>query len=291
MHNLPLNLPAPPRAVPLSLRVVNFFNGLAQLGWGLFGFGFLFFVMFGLNADFSFITFRNPEGRTTGRVTRVEDTRASENDSRIRASHYQYSVAGTSFEGKSYTTGSAPSAGDAVEVEYDEDRPERSRIIDMRRAMFGVWAAPVSAIFPLIGLILLVFGTRSGIRRNHLLRHGIIAAGTLKRKLATNVRINGRQVFELIFEFTDRHGQRREASARTADTHRLEDEATEPLFYDPSRPERAYVLDEAPARPRFEMNGDMVGRPGAAIASLILPTIVIGAYTLLFLFRYGTLSS
>ena len=274
MHSLPTHLAAPPRHVPLSLRILNFFNGSAQIGWAIFGFGMIFFWTFGSNADFSFATFEGA-GRTTGRVIRVEDTGASENESQVRASHYQYSVAGNVFDGKSYATGAAPAEGAEVAVEYDQGNPKRSRISGMRRAMFGPWAMVV-AVFPLVGFVILFFATRSGVKRNHLLREGIVTTGTLLRKEPTAVTVNRQRVWELTFEFQDRAGRRQEVSARTTDTHRLEDEAAEPLLYDPNDSSRAYVLDEVPSRPQFEGNGEIAGRGVAAVFALLLPLLVIG---------------
>jgi hypothetical protein len=262
---------------------------MTQIAWIVFGFGFLFFLLFGLNADYSFVTFRNADGRADGRVTRVVTTGASENEQAVQASHYEYSVAGSTLTGVSYTTGWAPSPGEEVTVEYVESDPARSRIEGMRRAMFGAWAAPVSAIFPLIGLVILIFATRSGMRRNRLLRDGLLTHAVLKKKEGTSMTVNRRPVFKLIFEFTDRLGQRHELITRTSMPERLQDEGSEPLLYDPEHPKRAYLLDEAPARPQFEMNGELLGRSGAAIAALIIPTLVIGGYALLFAVRYGLL--
>ena len=275
----------PPRPVPLSLRILNFFNVGAQVGWFVFGFGMIFFVVFGTNADLSVLTFREPGGQTVGRVTRIEATGASENHQRVEAAHYEFSVAGRLFTGKSYSTGGSPAAGANVTIEYDEDNPERSRIAGMRRAMFGPWVMFV-AIFPLVGLVILYFATRSGVKRNHLLREGIFTTGTLLGSEPTNMYINKRQVWKLTFTFVDRMGQRREAVAKTTDTQRLQDEAAEPLLYDPDDPSRACLLDEAPARPQFEGNGEMVGRPVAAFFALLLPAIVIGVYSLLFGMKY-----
>lgn len=211
-----MNFTPPPRRVPLSLRVVNFFNVIAQIGWAVFGFGMIFFWVFASNADFSFATFRGAMGRATGRITSVENTNASENRRSITKSYYQYSVAGETYNGKSYTTGSAPEQGSQVEVEYLERDPSRSRIPGMRTAMFGPWAAIVT-IFPLIGFLILFFATRSGIKRNRLLRDGMFAQGTLVSKEPTNMTVNNRRVWALTFEFTDRNGMRREATARTSD--------------------------------------------------------------------------
>ena len=283
MHN-PVTLPPPPRPVPLSLRILNFFNRTAQLGWFLAGFGMIFFYFFGTNADLSFATFR-PDGETTGRVVRLADTGASENEQQVRAAHYEYSVAGRPFTGQSYSTGAAPSEGSQVTIEFDEDAPERSRIAGMRRALFGPWAMLV-AIFPLVGFVILYFATRTGVKRNHLLREGILTTGTLLGSEPTNVYVNKRQVWKLTFTFVDRMGQRQELIARTTDTHRLKDEAGEPLLYDPDDPSRAYLLDEAPSRPKFERTGEMLGRPVAALFALIVPALFLGLNALMIGMKY-----
>ena len=88
MTNMPMHFAAPPRGVPLSLRVVNFFNVMAQIGWFVFGFGMIFFWIFGMNADFSFATF-HVDGQTRGRVLSVKSTGASENKRTVEAKHYE----------------------------------------------------------------------------------------------------------------------------------------------------------------------------------------------------------
>ena len=273
-----------PRYVPLSLRIVNFFNVIAQIGWLVFGFGMIFFWGFVTNADFSFVNFRGPYGTVDGKVTRVEETGASVNRRRVHANHYEYSLDGNLLTGVSYSTGQDVSPGEAVEIEFAEGNPSRSRIAGQRRAMFGAGVTFVS-IFPLIGLAILVPATLSGIKRNRLLREGLLATGTLKSKERTNVTVNNRILYELTFEFTARDGRQHEAKARTTATERLEDEAQEPLLYDPSDPTRAYLLDEAPARPEIEPNGDLRGRPASAVRSLILPGLMIGIHAAVLLIK------
>jgi hypothetical protein len=284
-----LSLTPAPRHVPLSLQIVNFFNVIAQIGWAIFGFGMIFFWGFVTNADFSFVNFRGSHGTVIGKVTRVEETGASVNRSRVRANHYEYSLDGNLFTGVSYSTGQSVSSGEAVEIEFDQDHPARSRITGQRRALFGPGVTFVT-LFPLIGLAILVPSTLSGIKRNRLLREGLLATGTLKSKSRTNVTVNNRPLYELIFEFTARDGRRHEAKARSTATERLEDEAQEPLLYDPNDPTRAYLLDEAPARPEIEANGDLRGRPAAAGRSLILPGLMIVAHGAVLLIKLGVLS-
>jgi|SRR5215212_1584188 len=287
MQNLPVMLAPPPRRVPLSLLLLNLFNGFAQVGWGVFGFGMIFAWIFIGNADFSAITFRGPHAQSHGRVTRVEETGASVNDRPVIANHYEFSVAGTRYSGKSFSTGGRKSEGDEVTIEYDENHPERSRIEGMRRAQFGP-AVMLVSIFPAIGLLFVLFSTRSGLRRNQLLRDGLLANGKLLGRERTNVTINDRPVWRLTFEFTGRDGQRHEASASTTDTDRLEDESTEALLYDPQNPSRAYVLDEVPARPEFEPNGELRGRTSGYF-SAIVPGLVIAANLLVVAFKLGWL--
>ncbi|HYC59172.1 MAG TPA: DUF3592 domain-containing protein [Thermoanaerobaculia bacterium] len=281
-----ITLAPAPRRVPLSLQVVNFFNGLSQVGWLVFGFGMIFFWVFTLNADFSFATFRGSIAMADGKVTSVESTGASVNDVNVKANHYEFSVAGQTYRGTAYSSGDEVTAGEEVTVEYDEDDPHRSRIEGMRRAIFGPAVALVN-IFPLIGLVLLIPATRTAFKRNRLLREGMLAQGKLIGKEPTNMTINDRRVFELQFEFTSRDGRRNIAKARTSDTARLEDESTEPLLYDPNDPSRAYVLDEAPARPELESNGDLRGRPVAAMFALIIPVFVIAVHGLVLWMKFG----
>jgi hypothetical protein len=276
----------PPRRVPLSLAVLNRLNLISQIGWFVFGFGMIFFWAFGMNGDFSFLTFRGELARVMGKVTTVEDTGASENKRRVRANHYEYSVAGQRFQATSYSTGDSKAPGESVTVEYKEGDPEASRIEGMRRKMFGPAVAFV-VIFPLIGFAILVFAMKAGSHRTHLLQNGLFTTGKLISKEATNMTVNKRRVMELTFEFTARDGRRCQAKARTTDTARLEDEAQEPLLYDPENPETAYVLDEIPSRPAINGLGELEGRPVAAFASLILPLIVIAGHGFVALVKMG----
>lgn len=279
-----LHFTPPPRRVPPSLTILSILGPFSQIAWFVFGFGMIFFWVFVGHADFSALTFRGAIEKTIGRVTSVQETGASENRSRVMASHYEYSVAGQRFTGTSYTTGSSPAEGDSVTVEYKQGQPESSRIEGMRRAEFGP-AVGFVTIFPFIGLVLIAFSARGGFKRAGLLGRGVFTTGTLIGKEPTNMRVNNRLVYELTFEFTARDGRRCEATARTSDTARLEDEASEPLLYDPEDPSKAFVLDELPSRPAINGVGELVGKPVAAVLAMIIPGLVIAAHALYFYFR------
>ena len=286
MQTLPVTLAPPPRRVPLSLTLVNVFNGISQIGWFVFGFGMIFAWVFIGNADFSSITFRGPHAEAAGVVTEVQETGASENKSPVVAHRYEFSINGRRFEGTSFVTGDRRETGERVTIEYDEDKPERSRIQGMRRAQFGPLVSLVG-LFAFIGAVIVYFSTRAGFRRNHLLSNGMLAMGTLVNKESTNMTVNDRRVYKLTFEFTARDGRRCQASTSTSIPERLEDDAQEPLLYDPEQTERAYLLDETPGRPQFEMNGDLRGRPVAAAMAMIIPGIVIAANLLVLAMRMG----
>ncbi|MEK6375905.1 MAG: DUF3592 domain-containing protein [Acidobacteriota bacterium] len=281
-----LRFAPPPRPVPFSLSILNSLNAIAQIGWAVFGFGMIFFWGFVTNADFSFITFRGARSNTSGVVTRISDTSASEGKRRIRANHYQYSVAGRTFDGVSFSNRGEVSEGDRVNVEYRVDSPEQSRIEGQRRKMFSAGVAFVT-IFPLIGLGLLIGAMRWGSRRARLLRDGVLTTGVLKAKRPTNTTVNNRRVFELDFEFTARDGRKHLAKARSSITDRLEDERQELLLYDPEKPEDAVLIDDAPSRPKLDETGGLAPRRVAAVLAMILPALVIAGNTLALMAKLG----
>lgn len=281
-----LRFAPPPRRVPFSLSMTTALNPIVQIGFAVFGFSSIFFWVFVANADFSFITFAGARGRATGTVTRVVDTNAREQRRTIQENHYEYSVAGKSLEGVSYSSGHEVEPGQHVLVEYVERSPEKSRISGQRKAIFSPVVSFV-IIFPLVGLGFIVGGVRWGSRRARLLRDGLFTTGVLKAKRATNTTVNNRRVFELTFAFTARDGRQSEAKARTSITERLQDEREEPLLYNPEKPEDAIMLDEASSRPQFDESGTLQGRPVAAFFSMILPAIVIAANVLALLAKLG----
>ena len=281
-----LRFAPPPRPVPFSLSILSSLNGFAQTGFAILGFSSIFFWTFAVNADFSFLTFWRAHGRVSGTVTRVADTNARQNRAVIQANHYEYSVAGKTFEGVSYSNGDAVRQGDRVLVEFFENAPQTSRIAGQRRKLFSAFASFV-VIFPLIGLGFVVGAVRRGSRRARLLRDGICTTGVLKHQRATNTTVNNRRVYELEFEFTARDGRRCLAKARTSMTERLLDEREEPLLYNPENPDDAVMLDEAPSRPRFDESGALVGRPVAALLAMFIPALVIAVNVLVLLVKLG----
>ena len=265
-------LAPPPRAMPLSLRIIHTLG--SQLAWIVFGFTTVFFWQFVMKADLSFLTFRGPFRFAAARITDVKDTGARESKIRIFANYYEYSVEGQPLTGISYSRLHGARVGDTVVVEYKEADPADSRIEGMRRRVFGPGA--IALIFlPVGGAVWLIWSIRKGMLRRRLLEHGRIGTGTLIEKRATNVRVNKKTVWELTFEFTSSEGRTRVAKIRTHEPERLQDEKAEPVLYDPYDPSAVYLLDELPSRPEINSMGQLQDRPRAAALSMILPAVVV----------------
>jgi hypothetical protein len=75
------------------------------------------------------------------------------------------------------------------------------------------------------------------------------------------------------------------AVAKNHITRHLEDEETESLLYDPMRPEYAVLLDNLPGRPRIDSMGQISATTGTAVASLLLPMIVIAGHSIYWYIR------
>ncbi len=275
------------RHVPLSLRIGALFGGfMSQFGWAFFGFGLIFFWVFGYNADLSSFTyFRNPGTYVAGKVIEVTATSASEGEQRVFEIAYEFQVDSTgnktspeavpaSFKGISFANSPNLNAGDKVEVEYVPDNPSISRIKGFRRKMFGP-AALFVVIFPLIGLPFLIFGFLRGLKVNRLYSFSRIAKGKLASKSPTNTRINNRIVYEMTFQFTAEDGRTYSVAERTHEPELLEDEKEETLIYDPTCPSEAVMLDSLPGSPRVDGNGNYIAADSSTWLNLILPTLVI----------------
>jgi len=270
-------LAGPPRSVPLSVRLQLLFGGFAnQFGWFFFGFGMIFVWVFGALADpTAWLVFRGTLEQAPGVVTRSESTNAKEDGSTIVAHDYEFTVGGKKYRGTSYSLTKHLSAGEKVTVEFPPGNPARSRIKGMRTSIFPVFVLFV-VIFPLVGLGFIQSGFRRGWKAIRLLKHGEQALGTLKSKEPTNTSVNNRTVYKLVFEFTDQLGDTHEVVVKTHEPEHLEDDADEPLLYDPIRPTYAAMLDSLPGSPRIGEMGEIETKSrGGTLVIMILPLVTI----------------
>lgn len=125
--------------------------------------------------------------------------------------------------------------------------------------------------FPVIGLAFIAVGLRKGLRALRLLKNGIYTQGRLVGKQATNVRINRIPVMAMTFEFKTLDGLSARCTAKTHLTRDLEDDAEEPLVYDPLDPSVAVLLDDLPGKPRINESSVVLSREGQVWHLLLLP--------------------
>ena len=119
-------------------------------------------------------------------------------------------------------------------------------------------------------------GLRKGLTASRLLTIGEQAKGRLKSKVATSTQINRKPVYKLTFEFTTPDGRTHKAIGKTHKPELLEDEAEEPLLFDPIRPSYAVMLDALPGSPRIDESGNVkAGSAAAALLWLALPTVTV----------------
>jgi hypothetical protein len=282
-----IHLGDPPRSVPLLVQLSTVLGGMGvQIGSPLVAFGMIFVWVFGLQSEaVTFLLFRGTSTTVQGEVLRVEQTYSSESDRDIFAVHYRYDADGSSLTGTSYTIEPPATPGSTVPVEVLIRDPRQSRIKGLRVRPFDVGGA-LTSFLPLLGL---VFGTVSflqGVRACRLLRYGRVARAKIILREQTRMHVNEKPVVKFTFEFSIRASNKlfgyRESPEgelrtvrfvhRTHETLPLEDDAEEPILYDPERPESAYPMDGLPSRIVVDDDGRL--HPGSGVArTLALPAL------------------
>jgi hypothetical protein len=275
MSAIHVRLAPPPRRVPLSLKIANVFNPAVQICFVFFGFGMVFFWAFVAQADFSFFTETGERLRATGSVQSVEATGASENKSRVMAHHYEFSVAGRTYRGTSYSSDRSAASGETVAIEYLKADPSKSRIEGMRRKIFGP-AVSFVAIFPLIGLLGVVFAMRYGLRTNAVLRDGNMVAVPEGAPVPVDPRLT-----RLAGLLNVPPAQMEKIKQSGVMRRRLTESQIQ--IVDPQRPGSTAGLSPQ----QIDENGDLRGSFLNAIRLLLIPALVLGFNTLPILSRLG----
>jgi hypothetical protein len=131
-------------------------------------------------------------------------------------------------------------------------------------------------IFPIVGLTLVAFSLRQGLRQLRLLSHGRLALGTLIGNEPTNVRINKRTVRKLRFAIETETRGRCEVEVRSHVPEKALDEPRERILYDPERPGAAAAWDLLVGTPRLDGSGELepAGFFGSAVL-LIPPALAV----------------
>jgi len=284
-------LAGPPRDVPRLVYWTNllggFYNQFAWLWLGITGAVMWIFLP---NADWAGLYhFRGDLQTAPGVVLESRETNCSENDTKVYAQTYRFTASdGRQYENPSYATGRRLKKGVKVTVEYVPGDPSISRIQGMRRGAFGIegWGGililVVFVVFLAVGLAMLVVGVRRGVKANRMLAGGKLALGKLKSKRPTSTSINDRTVWEFTFEFVAEDNRTYETKAKTHKTDDLSDPAGEYLLYDRFSPTYAALLDNMPGGVAIDNLGQLRTRsPGKAVASLLVPALVVSAHSLI----------
>ena len=268
------------RGVPVTTQVAVAFGGFfPQFGAAFFTFGMIFWWFFGAQADVtSWYRFSGDLVHVQGTTISCTDTGMSvggsdnERGTPVYRTEYGYEIeGGTYHESECYGTGLSFSPGQAVPVEYVAGDPTTSRIEGSRKKPWSAWVLFV-AIFPIVGLLLMVLGVRSNLRKLKILKLGKATRGRLVSKEPTNTRINNQTVYKFTFEYEDESGNTHQVSDKTHITSLLEDEETERLFYNPDRPDEGLLVDVLPGKPRVDEHGNIgAASAGTAFARMLLP--------------------
>ena len=265
------------RKIPITTKCSLLFGGFFnQFGWLFFGFGLIFFWVFAMNTDLSFLHFTGKIITVEGIATDSFETGASENDISVFENHYKFTTTEEDeFESFSYSTGRNIQIGKTVTIEYPEGKPQYSRIKGMRRHTFGP-AALLVVIFPLVGLAFIFLGIRKSMRAIRLFKNGELTKGKLISKVPTNTQINEQTVYKLTFRFKDKLGNEFSVSEKTHLPDLLEDEKEESLLYLQNNPDYAIMLDTLPSSPSINEEGDIKSSPFIkSLLPIIIPLITI----------------
>lgn len=285
------------RRVAPELFIRALFGGFVnQFGWGFFGFGMIFFWVFGSLVSFDDVFYSSRElQKTTGLVVEIRDTNASEDDARVQMISFAFVKPGSNavlpaeampaVDGNAdsdfvltqcYQTATQLNPGQRVEVEFPLNKPHLAKISGTRRGIFPVWVLLLVGIFPFIGLVFMFFGIRRGLLIRRLLSQSCMTFGVLIGKEPTNTRVNNQTVMKLTFSFETHDGRAAKVVARTHEYEHLVDEAEEPLLYNPVCPAEACLLDDIPGRPRLDEYGCLAPRDGdGTLTTLLVPAAAI----------------
>ncbi|MGB7540297.1 MAG: DUF3592 domain-containing protein [Anaerolineales bacterium] len=283
------NLAQPPRPVPLPVICSAMLGTTGGFGAIFMIMGLVFTIVFtGGYRPFDDIRLALFRETAQGKVMRVSETNATENDVDV----YEYEYAFTThreeqMSGRSYSTGLRWSAGSSVAVEYVPDAPFISKIQGARTSVFAPWVLFV-LIFPGVGGLLFLSSTIGGLRQVLLLRNGIIADARIVSTRPTGVTVNNTPVLEYAYEIQTSMGVTADGKAKAFPSDRIGDEETEPALYLPSNPNISTLVDAVGLNYPLDvdgLSGQWVSTEGKGIVVRYIlawaAVLVLGGYWIL----------
>lgn len=268
------------RNIPLCTRIrVTYNRTLTRAGIFVTSLFMLVSWLIAGNADHSFIYFTGDIQTTNGKVLEVIETNFSINESSVWANVFQYSdLSGVVYVRDGFTTGRQLAPQQSIQVEYPINAPQYGRIPGIRSAEFGSWAVALWFL-PCIGIIMVFFGIRRGLRDYRLLYTGTLTHAQLTHKESTNTRINDQPVYKLTFDFTDCYSATHHITLRTHLVGNFEDDDLELIVYDPRNPSAARLLDQLPEKIRCDEHGELAFPTSSfPFMTFIYPVILIAPH-------------
>lgn len=238
-------------------KQISFFTKFRIIFGGALGIIGIFFTILGLIVSSVFISLISFDdikllmgnAKTEGKLISVEGTNSIENDKPVFEYKYSFAVKNKEYKNSSYKTGRVTFAYKRVSVEYKENNPKISRIEGMKSGQFPILFVLIPLIFPIVGILMLLFAFKKGLKHIKLVRFGKVAYGTFSHMENANEKINNQTVYKMFFNFTV-DGKPYTAVGKTHKTHKLKDEQQEPLLYDINSPSNAIMIDSLPASVR-----------------------------------------
>lgn len=252
----------PPRHVPWAVRVRLALGGHGALGWWTIVVA-LGLVLFGLGDRW------HHDAHAIGEVVAATPTGETDEDSVPIADLVVRFVPAGAATGAVTIEVTSPAVGGRVAIVYASGDPGDAARWDASERPIAVTGGAGAAG----GLVLAVLGVLRMRRAVRLLRSGREVGGRLIARRASRMEDGP---VELTFAYVV-EGRTFEHRARTHAPRVLEDDAAEPMLYDPAVPSRATTLDDLPGGPRV-VEGALVARSGiaAAIGHCIAPAVAIG---------------
>lgn len=257
-----------------------FRSGGQSFAWPwVFGWGFVMWLFVGLGGmdlatEARFLM--TPVERTTGKIVACADTNTEVNERTVVAFEFSYADAqGGEHRATSYAQENYKTAGTPVQIEYLASAPDKARIEGMRLSSLPFFVILIMGIFPGIGVLLIVFGLRKGLKARKLLRDGRLALASIFSRESTGTRINEKPVMKITYTFTDQDGLPHRFVHKTHEIEAITDDAGgERILYDPKRPEEACFIDELPGSGVVTPEGNFQ-LTGGATAELKVPALTL----------------
>jgi len=182
-------------------------------------------------------------------VTDVTDTNASENDATVYRYTFRFETAEEeTTTARSYSTGRLYSRATEWTSSICQASQVWPRLQGTRLSTFSPWVMPFVSIFPLIGLVMLVVSTVSGLRQVFLLIYGEIGGGASAFEQADRyAREQAAGDLNTATSCTPAMG-RRTRRVRALPSGRVGGRSRRSSLYLPSNPKLSVLVDALPLR-------------------------------------------